>query len=168
MHQHTTPPPFSIGEILIQYENRFCCCCILKNIKISCLPSLNFFQKCYFMPPSSELMFGHVPEALSPAFIHTGTDLWPHPLSFANAEQLQQLQQQALLHHASMQHQLPVRSFLWLDKQTQDHGTGGQETLSAASASFSATSEHQSQKQYYSKNYLYCINFFKYQKKHQF
>ena len=64
------------------------------------------------MPPSSELMFGHVPEALSPAFIHTGTDLWPHPLSFANAEQLQQLQQQALLHHASMQHQLPVRSFL--------------------------------------------------------
>merc|ERR1712210_86150 len=50
-------------------------------------------------------------QALSPAFIHAGTDLWPHPLSF-NAEQLQQLQQQALLHHASIQHQLPVRSFL--------------------------------------------------------
>merc|ERR1712213_133271 len=50
-------------------------------------------------------------QALGPAFIHAGTDLWPHPLSF-NAEQLQQLQQQALLHHASIQHQLPVRSFL--------------------------------------------------------
>ena len=58
------------------------------------------------------------PEALSPAFIHAGTDLWPHPLSF-NAEQLQQLQQQALLHHASIQHQLPVRSFLWLQDQDQ-------------------------------------------------
>jgi len=52
-------------------------------------------------------------EALSPAFIHAGADLWPHPLNFANAEQLQQLQQQALLHPA-LQHQLPVRSFLWL------------------------------------------------------
>ena len=52
-----------------------------------------------------------VSEALSPAFIHAGADLWPHPLNFANAEQLQQLQQQALLHPA-LQHQLPVRSFL--------------------------------------------------------
>ena len=52
-------------------------------------------------------------EALSPAFIHAGADLWPHPLNFANAEQIQQLQQQALLHPA-LQHQLPVRSFLWL------------------------------------------------------
>eukprot|EP00092_Neocalanus_flemingeri_P003386 GFUD01003627.1.p1 GENE.GFUD01003627.1~~GFUD01003627.1.p1 ORF type:complete len:207 (+),score=24.28 GFUD01003627.1:170-790(+) len=50
-------------------------------------------------------------EALSPAFIHAGADLWPHPLNFANAEQIQQLQQQALLHPA-LQHQLPVRSFL--------------------------------------------------------
>jgi len=49
-------------------------------------------------------------EALSPAFIH-GTDLWPHPLNMVGAEQLQQLQQQALLHPA-LQHQLPVRSFL--------------------------------------------------------
>lgn len=49
-------------------------------------------------------------QPLSPAFIH-GADLWPHPLNFANAEQLQQLQQQALLHPA-LQHQLPVRSFL--------------------------------------------------------
>lgn len=49
-------------------------------------------------------------EALSPAFIH-GTDLWPHPLNMMGAEQLQQLQQQALLHPA-LQHQLPVRSFL--------------------------------------------------------
>jgi len=52
-------------------------------------------------------------EPLSPAFIH-GADLWPHPLNFANAEQLQQLQQQALLHPA-LQHQLPVRSFLWFN-----------------------------------------------------
>lgn len=51
-------------------------------------------------------------QALSPAFIHTGGDLWPHPLSFASAEQLQQLQQQALLGHPALQHQLPVRSFL--------------------------------------------------------
>jgi len=52
-------------------------------------------------------------QALSPAFIHAGADLWPHPLSFANAEQLQQLQQQVLLQQASLQqHQLPVRSFL--------------------------------------------------------
>jgi len=49
-------------------------------------------------------------EALSPAFIH-GADLWPHPLNMVGAEQLQQLQQQALLHPA-LQHQLPVRSFL--------------------------------------------------------
>ncbi|XP_023344631.1 protein couch potato isoform X1 [Eurytemora carolleeae] len=49
-------------------------------------------------------------EALSPAFIH-GADLWPHHLSMIGAEQLQQLQQQALLHPA-LQHQLPVRSFL--------------------------------------------------------
>jgi len=56
-----------------------------------------------YAPPCSE--------ALSPAFIHAGADLWPHPLNFANAEQLQQLQQQALLHPA-LQHQLPVRSFL--------------------------------------------------------
>jgi len=53
-------------------------------------------------------------EALSPAFIH-GADLWPHPLNaMVGAEQLQQLQQQALLHPA-LQHQLPVRSFLWSD-----------------------------------------------------
>lgn len=54
-------------------------------------------------------------EALSPAFIH-GADLWPHPINFASAEQLQQLQQQmslqALLQHPALQHQLPVRSFL--------------------------------------------------------
>jgi len=49
-------------------------------------------------------------EALSPAFIH-GTDLWPHPFTYAGAEQLQQLHQQALLHPA-LQQQLPVRSFL--------------------------------------------------------
>ena len=59
-------------------------------------------------------------EALSPAFIHAGADLWPHPLNFANAEQIQQLQQQALLHPA-LQHQLPVRSFLWL---TDSQGNG--------------------------------------------
>ena len=52
------------------------------------------------------------PEALSPAFIHTGADLWPHPLNFASAEQLQQLQQQALLGHPALHQQLPVRSFL--------------------------------------------------------
>ena len=63
------------------------------------------------------------PEALSPAFIHAGTDLWPHPLSFANAEQLQQLQQQALLHQ-SIQQQLPVRSFLWLDQANQAYWPG--------------------------------------------
>jgi len=51
-------------------------------------------------------------EALSPAFIHTGADLWPHPLNFASAEQLQQLQQQALLGHPALHQQLPVRSFL--------------------------------------------------------
>jgi len=50
-------------------------------------------------------------QALSPAFIHPGTELWHHQLGF-NAEQLQQLQLQALQHHASLQHQLPVRSFL--------------------------------------------------------
>lgn len=49
-------------------------------------------------------------QALSPAFIH-GTDLWPHPFTYAGAEQLQQLHQQALLHPA-LQQQLPVRSFL--------------------------------------------------------
>merc|ERR1711936_1484417 len=48
-------------------------------------------------------------QALSPAFIHTGADLWPHPLSFASAEQLQQLQQQALLGHPALHQQLPVR-----------------------------------------------------------
>lgn len=47
------------------------------------------------------------------AFIHTGADLWPHPLSFASAEQLQQIQQQAaLLGHPALHQQLPVRSFL--------------------------------------------------------
>merc|ERR1739848_725492 len=51
-------------------------------------------------------------QALSPAFIHTGADLWPHPLNFASAEQLQQLQQQALLGHPALHQQLPVRSFL--------------------------------------------------------
>jgi hypothetical protein len=50
-------------------------------------------------------------EALSPAFIN-GHDLWPHHLSMMGAEQLQQLQQQALLQHPALQHQLPVRSFL--------------------------------------------------------
>ena len=63
------------------------------------------YQKCFLFA-----------EALSPAFIHAGADLWPHPLNFANAEQIQQLQQQALLHPA-LQHQLPVRSFLWLTDQ---------------------------------------------------
>merc|ERR1711936_859161 len=48
----------------------------------------------------------------APAFIHTGADLWPHPLNFASAEQLQQLQQQALLGHPALHQQLPVRSFL--------------------------------------------------------
>merc|ERR1712154_386439 len=51
-------------------------------------------------------------QALSPAFIHAGADLWPHPLNFANAEQLQRLQQQALLGHPALHQQLPVRSFL--------------------------------------------------------
>merc|ERR1711936_1394130 len=51
-------------------------------------------------------------QALSPAFIHAGADLWPHPLNFASAEQLQQLQQQALLGHPALHQQLPVRSFL--------------------------------------------------------
>merc|ERR1711936_355307 len=51
-------------------------------------------------------------QALSPAFIHTGADLWPPPLNFASAEQLQQLQQQALLGHPALHQQLPVRSFL--------------------------------------------------------
>merc|ERR1712168_452964 len=51
-------------------------------------------------------------QALSPAFIHTGADLWPHPLNFATAEQLQQLQQQALLAgHPALHQQRPVRSF---------------------------------------------------------
>lgn len=50
-------------------------------------------------------------QALSPAFIN-GHDLWPHHLSMMGAEQLQQLQQQALLQHPALQHQLPVRSFL--------------------------------------------------------
>lgn len=49
-------------------------------------------------------------EALSPAFIH-GTDLWPHPFTYAGAEHLQQLHQQALLHPA-LQQQVPMRSFL--------------------------------------------------------
>ena len=54
-----------------------------------------------------------ISEALNHAFIHTGADLWPHPLSFASAEQLQQLaQQQALLGHPGLHQQLPVRSFL--------------------------------------------------------
>ena len=59
-------------------------------------------------------------EALSPAFIHTGADLWPHPLNFASAEQLQQLQQQALLGHPALHQQLPVRSFLWLNQHHCD------------------------------------------------
>lgn len=59
-------------------------------------------------------------QALSPAFIHTGADLWPHPLNFASAEQLQQLQQQALLGHPALHQQLPVRSFLWLNHHNND------------------------------------------------
>jgi len=59
-------------------------------------------------------------QALSPAFIHTGADLWPHPLNFASAEQLQQLQQQALLGHPALHQQLPVRSFLWLNQHGYD------------------------------------------------
>lgn len=78
------------------------------NTKVS-KPKQMVAQPALTQPPLVHPLTG---QALSPAFIHTGTDLWPHPLSFANAEQLQQLQQQALLHHASMQHQLPVRSFL--------------------------------------------------------
>lgn len=58
-------------------------------------------------------MLLQISEALNHAFIHTGADLWPHPLSFASAEQLQQLaQQQALLGHPGLHQQLPVRSFL--------------------------------------------------------
>jgi len=58
-----------------------------------------------------------VSEALSPAFMHGGADLWSHPSMSAygaTAEQQLQLQlqlhQQALLHHPAQQ--LPVRSFL--------------------------------------------------------
>ena len=40
-------------------------------------------------------------DALSPAFIH-GADLWPHPINFASAEQLQQLQQQVCTAAARM------------------------------------------------------------------
>lgn len=48
-------------------------------------------------------------QALSPAFIH-GADIWPHPFSYASAEQQLQLQQHLL--HPALGHQLPVRSFL--------------------------------------------------------
>ena len=64
------------------------------------------------MTPSYALLTVVIAEALSPAFIHTGADLWPHPLNFASAAQLQQLQQQALLGHPALHQQLPVRSFL--------------------------------------------------------
>jgi len=63
--------------------------------------------------PQPPLVHPLTGQALSPAFIHTGADLWPHPLNFASAEQLQQLQQQALLAgHPALHQQLPVRSFL--------------------------------------------------------
>ena len=64
------------------------------------------------MTPPCAVLTVVIAEALSPAFIHTGADLWPHPLNFASAEQLQQLQQQALLGHPALHQQLPVRSFL--------------------------------------------------------
>merc|ERR1712203_614473 len=73
------------------------------NTKVS-KPKQMIAPQAVTQPPLVHPLTG---QALSPAFIHAGTDLWPHPLSF-NAEQLQQLQQQALLHHASIQHQLPV------------------------------------------------------------
>jgi len=80
------------------------------NTKVS-KPKQMVAPQALIQPPLVHPLTG---QALSPAFIH-GADLWPHPLSFANAEQLQQLQQQALLHHATLtqQHQIPaVRSFL--------------------------------------------------------
>jgi len=60
--------------------------------------------------PNHPLVHPLTGQALSPAFIH-GADLWPHPLNMVGADQLQQLQQQALLHPA-LQHQVPLRSFL--------------------------------------------------------
>jgi hypothetical protein len=53
-------------------------------------------------------------EALSPAFIH-GADLWPHPINFASAEQLQQLQQQVRIHSAHA----PYTSFPAIFSNTQ-------------------------------------------------
>merc|ERR1712029_620607 len=77
------------------------------NTKVS-KPKQMIAPQAVTQPPLVHPLTG---QALSPAFIHAGADLWPHPLNFANAEQIQQLQQQALLHPA-LQHQLPVRSFL--------------------------------------------------------
>ncbi|XP_023344633.1 protein couch potato isoform X3 [Eurytemora carolleeae] len=76
------------------------------NTKVS-KPKPVLTQQTITQPPLVHPLTG---QALSPAFIH-GADLWPHHLSMIGAEQLQQLQQQALLHPA-LQHQLPVRSFL--------------------------------------------------------
>merc|ERR1711962_1171600 len=77
------------------------------NTKVS-KPKPVLSQQTITQPPLVHPLTG---QALSPAFIH-GADLWPHHLNMVGAEQLQQLQQQALLQHPALQHQLPVRSFL--------------------------------------------------------
>ena len=52
-----------------------------------------FFHWTHSQSNYNEIYVSCVADALSPAFIH-GADLWPHPINFASAEQLQQLQQQ--------------------------------------------------------------------------